>query len=615
MHIRSPLNGPLETNHGNQKPLLLKVVTKVIWMKTSTTTKCFRSTMVAIMALHTMLLFDVRGATLEAPFTKITNGVIVTESAMSISAGWGDFDNDGWLDLFVGHFHAGNSLFHNNRDGTFTKVAASPIATDPPEHANSAAWADYDNDGWLDLVVANPIDAVPSLFLYHGAGGGSLVRMTAADVGPLASDSGRALAGAWADYDQDGYLDLFVAKGGLGLDLQDALYHNDGKGHFTRVATPIMTPVLRSCQGAWADFDNDGDLDLFIAHATDEGNSLFRNDGQGQFVDITSTSGLTNRGDSVGAAWGDYDNDGYLDLFVTNLRLGGADTTNFLYRNRGDGTFVRVTEGVVANDAGHFLSCSWVDYDNDGWLDLFVTVDPPSNPPAASVKNRLYHNRGDGTFELVTAGSLVTDYAHAGAAAWGDYDNDGFPDVFIANGTLFAAQQNALYHNRGNSNSWIKLKCVGTLSNRSAIGTKIRVKAKISGVECWQMRQISGGEGWLAFNSLDVIIGLGDAGVIDTLRLEWPSGVVQEISNVAVKQTLEIVEPIRVAGVQIPFAAPGTIGLRLMGATSRPLQVVASSDLLGWSVLDPDTQRGASLSFRDPEALTAPYRFYRVRIP
>jgi hypothetical protein len=559
---------------------------------------------------------EANAAPLEAPFSKITNGVLVTESAISVSSAWGDFDHDGWLDLFVGNLEGSNSLFRNNRDGTFTKVTANPIATDPPSHANGA-WADYDNDGQLDLIIANLTDSSPSLSLYR-ATNGSHIRMTAASAGSPAADFGRATAGSWADYDQDGYLDLFVARGALVRDVRDALYHNDRNGRFSSVTNPITLPALRSCQGSWADFDNDGDVDLFITHAANQGNSLFRNNGQGQFVDVTQAAGVTNRGDSVGAAWGDYDNDGDLDLFVTNLRLailGGTDTPNFLYRNNGNGTFTQITAGEIATDTGHFLSCAWVDYDNDGWLDLFVTFDPPAASPPTAVKNRLYHNQGDGTFVEITAGTLVTDYANAGGAAWGDYDQDGFPDVFIANGTIYEAQRNALYRNQGNSNNWIKLKCVGTLSNRSAIGTKIRVKATIGGKEVWQMRQISGGEGWLGFNSLDVIIGLGDASVTDLLRLEWPSGVVQEIADVPVRQVLEIIEPIQLADILVPRAGSGSIELRLTGTTARRLRVSASSDLIRWSAFEADWQEGDRLSFTDPEAATATHRLYRVLSP
>jgi hypothetical protein len=561
-----------------------------------------------------MGVLEARAASLEAPFVRITNSVLSADLDMSISCAWGDFDNDGWLDLFVGNYQGSNSLFHNNGDGTFTKITTGRIATDPPTHA-SGVWADFNNDAQLDLIVANLIDTGPSLFVYRGTNGALPIRMTAAEVGTLASDSGRVAAASLADYDGDGYLDLFAAKGALVRDISDALYHNDGNGRFTLVTNSILNQALRSCQGAWADVDNDGKPDLFVTHAADEGNFLLRNLGFGQFTNVTSTSGLTNRGDSVGATWGDYDNCGRLDLFVTNLRLGGVATKNFLYHNQGDGTFLLVTNGDVANDTGHFLSCSWVDYDNDGWLDLFVTYDPPGVPPASAVKNRLYHNQGDGTFVMVTSGSLVTDYAHAGGAGWGDYDNDGFPDVFISNGTIFEPEHNALYRNQGNSNNWIKLRCTGTLSNRSAIGTKVRVKAKIGGVDRWQMRQITGGEGWLSFNSLEVIVGLGDASVIDTLRLEWPSGVVQELHNVAAKQILEIVEPIQVASTQLGLRGPGTVDLLLTGNSTRPFHVNATSDLIHWAEIPLDARQGGRLSFTDPEAQTAAARFYRVWAP
>jgi enediyne biosynthesis protein E4 len=210
---------------------------------------------------------------------------------------------------------------------------------------------------------------------------------------------------------------------------------------------------------------------------------------------------------------------------------------NLLYRNAGNGTFTRITDGAIASDTGFFLSCTWVDYDNDGWLDLFVTADASSGG-----KNRLYHNEDGINFTKVTQGSLVNDVANHGGCTWGDYDNDGFLDVFVPNGTVYGQQRNGLYHNNTNTNSWLKLKCVGTTSNRSAIGTKVRAKATIAGQERWQTRQIVGSEGWVSFNALDVVIGLGDAVNIDLLRIEWPSGLVQDFKNVPVKQTFKLTE-------------------------------------------------------------------------
>src|SRR4029079_1094840 len=129
------------------------------------------------------------------------------------------------------------------------------------------------------------------------------------------------------------------------------------------------------------------------------------------------------------------------------------------YRNRGDGTFERITQGAIAEDQDHFVSGTWFDYDNDDWLDLFVTVLGPESFAESGVYNRLYHNKGDGTFQLVTAGPLVTRKGGAGGAAWGDYDNDGFLDVCVPYGTVFSSKASALYRNNSNSNSWIKVKC------------------------------------------------------------------------------------------------------------------------------------------------------------
>ncbi|HRI13121.1 MAG TPA: CRTAC1 family protein, partial [Verrucomicrobiota bacterium] len=256
------------------------------------------------------------------------------------------------------------------------------------------------------------------------------------------------------------------------------------------------------------------------------------------------------------------------------------NTRNFLYRNQGNGSFERVIDaGALTEDLFHFLTCSWVDYDNDGWLDVFMTVPRSSSETPTSVKNRLYHNQGDGKFALVTQGTVATDAGEAAGAAWGDYDNDGFPDFFVCF-SAFSEQTNALYHNNGNANNWIKIRCVGTVSNRSALGTKVRVKATIGGVERWQMREIFGTEGWLSFNSLDAIIGLGDATVVDVLRIEWPSGIVQEFEKVPVRQTLTIVERTELT---IAAGSDGDFQLTVKGPRQQRYRLDAFSNMNGWA--------------------------------
>jgi hypothetical protein len=233
--------------------------------------------------------------------------------------------------------------------------------------------------------------------------------------------------------------------------------------------------------------------------------------------------------------------------------------------------FTEITDSPVVAESSMWTIPAWGDYDNDGWPDLFVgTYD-------GSARNALFHNERDGTFSKVTTDPLVTDLSPIVlGAAWADYDNDGFLDVCVTYGALFNAQRNALFRNNGNYNSWIKLRCVGTDSNRPAIGTKVRVKARIDGVDRWQMRQI----GCDPINSLDVVIGLRDTSFIDTLRIEWPSGRVQEFHNVAAKQTLTLVER-----TNLSIASRGTdeIELLLSGPRQQRYRVETSTNLRVWS--------------------------------
>ena len=523
--------------------------------------------------------------TLEAPFTQITDGPVVTQSSQWTTPAWGDYDNDGWLDLFVAAISSGsrNALFRNNRDGSFSKVTAGPVVTEASPGTYGAAWADYDNDGWLDLLVSSANRSFQPSRLYRNTGNGSFVRLGAADVGALATDAAHAFGVAWADYDRDGFLDLFVANGPTDIPQVDFLFHNERTGRFARVTNAITTSELATAHGGWADFDGDGHMELLVAQLVSS-NELYRTEEQGQFIDVTGNLPPSNTiAASVGVARGDYDNDGDLDVVIINMGWQGPIVRNWFCRNRGDGGFEPVTSGLIAEDEEHFASGSWVDYDNDGWLDLFVTVlGPGTSASDPRVFNRLYHNQGDGTFALVTTGSLVTKTGNAGGAAWGDYDNDGFLDVCVAYGTVFSSQRNALFRNNGNANNWIKVRCVGTDSNRLAVGARVRVKARIGGREFWQMRQIGCDQDWVAFNSLDAVIGLGDATVIDTLRVEWPSGILQELHDVPVKQTLVLVER---TDFSITAFATGELELTLKGPRQQRYRVDTSPDLTTWSAM------------------------------
>ena len=247
------------------------------------------------------------------------------------------------------------------------------------------------------------------------------------------------------------------------------------------------------------------------------------------------------------------------------------------------------------------MGCTWGDYDNDGYIDLFV-----SN--ASGQRNFLYRNSGGGSFEKITAGNIVSDGGDSIGCAWGDYDNDGFLDLFVANRS---GQNNFLYHNDGNGNHWLRIKCVGTVSNRAAIGSKIRIKATLAGTERWQLRQVSGGDGENNSDSLMAQFGLGDAIVVDIVRVEWPSGAVQEFRNAAVNQTLTVTEPPRLAA--SPRANGVGFEMNLTGAAGVAYEIEGSTDLANWMPITTLTNSSRATPFTDATATAYRQRFYRAR--
>jgi hypothetical protein len=534
-------------------------------------------------------------------FTKIDTGSIATDRGSSASPAWGDYNNDGFEDLFVANtvanFNAQNDyLYRNNGDGTFTRIFTGPLANDSKISA-SAVWGDYDNDGYLDLFVTvfDYPSPQPNL-LYHNESNGTFTKVIA---GSIVTDRyAGAFSGAWGDYDNDGDIDLFVAR--IGDALKDALYRNGGTGGFNRILTgPVVNDSGESFGCTWGDYNNDGKLDLFVPNTVGN-NFLYRNDGNGAFTKITTGAIVNDGGDSRSCAWGDYDNDGFLDLFVGNGKDQAAQV-NFLYRNTGTGAFARVTTGAIATDTGHFQGCAWGDYDNDGFLDLFVCQYFGEN-------NALYHNDGDGTFSKITTGSIVNDGGDSVGCAWGDYDNDGFLDLFVANAVDSNAQPNFLYHNDGNSNQWLKIKCVGGLSNRAAIGAKVRVQTQNgAAASSWQMREISGGHGY-GQNSLIAHFGLGNATNAQTVRIEWPSGIVQTLSNVAAKQLLTVTEPPLLQA----RLTNGNFELLLTDRIGSYSRIEVSSDLTGWTSLGTVTNVTRTMLVPDLAAANQQQRFYRA---
>ena len=447
------------------------------------------------------------------------------DASNSWGIAWGDYDNDGFDDIYVSEYeeNKGSFLYHNNQDGTFTKESTGIVVSDLGSSI-AGTWGDYNNDGHLDLFVANNTKAVNAL--YKNLGGGSFSRVTTGDI---ANYGGYCHGASWVDYNNDGYLDLFVTD--YMPTKFNVLYKNNGDETFTSVTNSTIVQEAKYSIGAtWADYDNDGDMDVFVPATQGQSNSLFRNNGAEVFEKMTTVGISTDNANSVGCSWGDYDNDGDLDLFVTNT----SGQNNFLYRNNGNGTFTQITNGIVVNDGGHSSSSNWIDFDNDGDMDLYVCNDQAD-------KNALYINDGNGNFTKPET-PLSSDLGNSYSQAWSDFDNDGDMDVLVGN---HSNETNVFFENsRASCNSWFCLKLTGVNSNRSAIGARVKVKATINGVSTWQLKEVSAqtGGGAGSQNSLKLLFGLGNASSIDSVVIQWPSGYQQVLTNQSINDCMDVTE-------------------------------------------------------------------------
>jgi hypothetical protein len=452
-----------------------------------------------------------------AQFTDVTVQAGIRVEGLGNASAWVDYDVDGDLDLLATDSNVPAQrvyLYRNDGDGTFTDVTAgSGLNTGG---IRSVAWGDHDNDGDSDLA-ATGYGFRGRTLLFRNIGGGVFTEV-GRESGMV--ESSLPWRPTWADFDRDGWLDLFQANWG-----SDLLYRNDGDGTFTEVSGSAgVSHPGSSSAAAWADFDEDGWPDLFVA---DDGpDHLYRNDGDGSFTDVAAEAGVSDPFDSGSACWGDYDSDGRQDLYVVNI--GGFDdqARNFLYRNRGDGTFADVTRRAGVGDVGDGRTCNWADFDNDGLLDLFATnhVHP----------NRLFRNRGGGRFTDVAPAAGIAQPADVFNGAWGDFDDDGDLDVMVA-----GHFGNVLFRNDGPTGGFLHLDLVGTASNRSAVGAR-----------AWTMlagrrpnRTVEGSGGAYGQDSLTLEFGVGEEPGPFTLRVLWPSGSVQTLDGVPAGSSVTVVEP------------------------------------------------------------------------
>lgn len=456
----------------------------------------------------------------DGTFVDVTAQAGVAGARYAIGAATADYDNDGFQDLLVTGAN-GYQLFHNNGDGTFTDVTTrAGLARAHPELANAfsvaAGWFDYDNDGLLDLIIVN------------------YIKWTAGTEPICASN------GIHAYCSPDSYAGL-----------PNLLFHNNGDGTFTDVSEPsgIFKHVGKGMGVAFADYDNDGFVDIFVANDTFR-NFLFHNNGNGTFTEVGLLSGVAypETGRSVagmGVDFRDIDNDGLPDIFETAMY-----NDNFLlFKNTGKGEFDYATPSSGIGAATHHLT-AWgtgiVDFDNDGWKDIFTAnaaildnSEEVSHTPYR-LPNGLFKNNRNDTFTDVSrlAGSSFGVPAPHRGAAFGDLNNDGRVDIVT---NCLNARPEILMNCSTNSNHWLLINLVGTISNRDGLGSRIKIVTS----EGAQYNHATTSVGYGSSSDKRVHFGLGAAAKIDQIEVKWPSGIKQIVSNVAADQILTLREPSR----------------------------------------------------------------------
>ncbi|MCH7762040.1 CRTAC1 family protein, partial [candidate division TA06 bacterium] len=427
----------------------------------------------------------------DGTFTYVTEEAGVGDTGYGMGVSVGDLDNDGYPDIFVTNFGP-NLLYHNNGDGTFTDVTRKAGVGDD-RWGCSAAFLDYDGDGYLDLYVTNYLDFT---FDNHKFCGDPVKNIRA-------------------------YCHPDHYNG-----VEDILYRNNGDGTFSDVtkAAGVSNPEGKGLGVICFDYDNDGDTDIYITNDSVR-NFLYRNNGDGTFTDVTLFTGAGYNEDGkteagMGTDFGDYDHDGYFDIFVTNLDY----ETNTLYHNDEGDYFADLTflAGLGEPSIDYVgWGTNFIDYDNDGDEDLFLTnghvIDNINllNPNlTVAQRDFLFENRGDGTFADVSSqsGEYFSIEKVGRGTAFGDYDNDGDVDLFVTNSN---DTPNLLRNDGGNQNNWLMIKTLGRQSNRDGIGTRISV---VSG-DLIQMDEVKSGSSYLCQNDLRVHFGLGKRRQVDRVEI------------------------------------------------------------------------------------------------
>ncbi len=460
-------------------------------------------------------------------FVDISAKAGVADDGLGKGIAFADINNDGYMDLYVSNKGGANKLLLNNGDGTFKDITATAGAgIDHPGFTMGSVFGDYDNDGLIDLYLATGGQyEVEANRLFKNLGNGKFAEVTdKAGVGLKEF----TYSASFGDYDNDGNLDLYCANYGVGA--KNVLYRNNGDGTFSDV-TDIAGVGDRSWSwmGVWADVNGDNLPDLYVVNGrypAGEPNKLYLNNGNGTFTDISKKAGVDDPNWGLGATFADIDNNGTLDLFVSNY-VG----PNRLFLNDGKGNFADVSSRIKGSHEGWGKGPTFGDIDHDGDLDLYEGD--------CKLANQLYLNDGKGNFVNVADSQpvLKCETVRTKGTAFADIDNDGDLDLYVVNW----GAPNKLYKNTQDDKNFLKVKLTGTVSNHDAFGTKVKVFEQGQD-KLVALRELRSANGFCAQEPQVLHFGLSAAKSYDVLAV-FPSGIEARMNGVKTGQTLEIIEP------------------------------------------------------------------------
>lgn len=440
----------------------------------------------------------------QSGFTDVTSAAGIQLLSGSNGVAVADFNNDGWDDLFVSYTNRKCQLYKNLGNGTFMEMAQSAgVAVNGG--IKTAVWGDINNDGYTDLYVASQN---PPGFLLLNNGNETFTNITqSAGI----NQTGTPISVNMADINNDGYLDIYIAQ----FLAENIMYLNNKNNTFTNYTWGARALDSGKSMGVvFFDYDKDGDADLYLVHDGNEPNFLYQNNGSGYFTEVGHSAGADTRTNGMGVDAGDINNDGYPDLYITNL------DQNLLLKNNGNGTFTDISASAGVDDKGMGWGCTFIDYDNDGWLDIYVANDYGYSP----YPNVLYRNKGNLTFEQVELGGPVSNRLGSYGTACFDYDQDGNPDLVVANRS--SGENVQLFKNAQRPGHWLGVQLFGRASNRSAVGAKLALTDNMGQLHYLER---TAGQGWASQNSSVLHVGLGAATAIQSATIYWPSGLHQNV--------------------------------------------------------------------------------------